>query len=93
MDMLRLWVSDLKRSGSLIEEAGVTASTGLFFLRAQKTQAHAEAQRRRVRKCIFYLRASVPLREILLFYFGCVVGSDNVRTSAGSSHTNRSSVV
>jgi hypothetical protein len=28
---LRLWVSDLKRSGSLIEEAGVTASTGLFF--------------------------------------------------------------
>jgi hypothetical protein len=32
---LRLWVSDLKRSGSLIEEAGVTASTGLFFY-AQK---------------------------------------------------------
>ena len=28
---LRLWVSDLKRSGSLIEEAGVTASTGLFL--------------------------------------------------------------
>ena len=29
--MKRLWVSDLKRSGSLIEEAGVTASTGLFL--------------------------------------------------------------